>query len=284
MNTFHFNYRPRAWLTAFALSAFVVGCGSGSDDPAAAPVDPVAPVVDPVGAACTGDACVPLGTAANYVILAKDGGITSGSPSVVTGHVGMNAADGGITGFSLVMDASNTFATSAQVIGGGRVYASNYEAPTPAELTQAITDTTAAFGSATGKTVSGAGFTDVNSGVLGGQTLVPGVYEWTTGVSVAAGETVTLSGGPTEVWVLRTTAGGITMNAGATVTLTGGALPQNVFWRTPGVVALGTTANLKGIVMTGSSVTMENGASVNGRLLASSAVTLIGNTVTRPPL
>jgi hypothetical protein len=264
---------------AIALAAFIVaGCGSSSDSAPAA----TTPVVDPVGAVCVGAECVNLATAGNYVILAKDGGITNVSPSVVTGHVGMNAVAAGMTGFSLVMDASNTFATSTQVTG--RMYASDYADPTPANLTQAITDTGAAFGSATGKPTSGAAFVNAHAGILGGQTLLPGVYEWTTEVSVAAGETVTLAGSATDVWVLRTTTGGITMNSGATVALTGGALPQNVFWRTPGVVALNDNANLKGIVLSGTSVTMTNGASVNGRLLATTAVTLIGNTVTRPPL
>jgi hypothetical protein len=72
------------------------------------------------------------------------------------------------------------------------------------------------------------------------------------------------------------------MNPGATVTLAGGALPQNIFWRTGDVVALDTTAKLKGIVLSGSSVTMANGATVDGRLIATSAVTLDANTVTRP--
>jgi hypothetical protein len=72
------------------------------------------------------------------------------------------------------------------------------------------------------------------------------------------------------------------MDPGSTVALTGGALPQNVFWRTAGVAALNTTAKLKGIVLSGSSVTLANGATVDGRLIASTAVTLDANTVTRP--
>jgi hypothetical protein len=283
MNRIETYSRKATWPVAIALAAFIVaGCGSSSDSAPAS----TTPVVDPVGAVCAGAECVNLGTASNYVILAKDGGITSDvtSPSMVTGNVGMNAVASGITGFSLVMDPSNQFATSAQVIGGGRVYASNYEPPTPAALTQAIADTGAAITSIGSKANSGPSFLNAHAGILGGETLPPGVYEWTSGgVSVAAASTVTLSGSATDVWVFRIV-GGITMNPGSSVTLTGGALPQNVFWRTSDVVALDTTANLKGIVLSGSSVTMENGASVTGRLLATTAVTLIGNAVTRPPL
>lgn len=274
MTSFESKCKRPVWFLAFALTSLVVGCGGGGGDGAG----PTA--VDPVGAVCTaGAACVPLGTAGNYTILAMSGVTTTGT-SAITGHVASASSASNTTGFSETLDASNTFATSAQVTG--RMYASDYAAPTPAELTQATaTDATAAFASADGKANSGAGFVDVGTaGNITGLTLVPGVYEWTTGVSVDAGGTVTLAGTATDVWVFKIS-GDITMNPGATVTLTG-ALPQNVFWRTSGVAALNTTANLKGIVLSGSSVTMASGATVNGRLIASSAVTLIANTVTRP--
>jgi Ice-binding-like len=276
MNTFHFNYRP--WLTAFALSAFVVGCGSGSDD--AAPVDPGTTVVDPVGAACTGGAdCVPLASAGNYTILALDGVTTTGT-SAITGHVGSASAASLTTGFSETLDASGTFATSAQVTG--RMYAFDYAAPTPAELTTATaTDAAAAFNDVDNNKTVGVGNLDLGAaGNITGLDLAPGVYEWTTGVAVDA-PGVTLTGGSTAVWVFKIP-GGLTMSPGATVTLAGGALPQNVFWRTGGVVALNTTASLKGIVLSGSAVTMADGASVNGRLIATDNVTLIHNAVTRP--
>ncbi|HEU4644999.1 MAG TPA: ice-binding family protein [Burkholderiales bacterium] len=273
MNTFHFNYRPRAWLTAFALSAFVVGCGSGSDG--AAP----APDADPVGASCTGgDACVTLGTAGNYAVLSR-AGVTNVPASVITGNVGTSPSTS-ITGLDLVASADGTFSTSAQVVGGGRVYAANYAEPTPTNLTTAITDAGLAFANADGKANSGAAFVNVGAGNLSGLTLAPGVYQWSTGVSVDAGSTVTLSGTATDVWVFRI-AGDITMNPGATVTLTG-ALSQNVFWRTAGVAALNTTADLKGIVLSGSGITLATGAKVKGRLIASTSITLDANEVTRP--
>jgi hypothetical protein len=226
---------------------------------------------------------VPLGTAGNYVILAQSG-VSNVPTSAITGHIGVSPATStAITGLPLVLDASGTFSTSPQVTG--RVYAADYAAPTPAELTTATaTDATAAFNDASGKAIStpAGDFTDVGGGNLSGRTLVPGVYEWSTGVTVDAASTVTLAGTATDVWVFKILGGGITMNPGATVTLTGGALPQNVFWRTAGVAALNTTANLKGIVLSGSSITLATGASVDGRLIASTAVTLDANTVTRP--
>jgi hypothetical protein len=277
MNRFESKFKRPMWFLAFALTALVAGCGGGSDDQAAAA--PAAPA-DPVGAVCTqGAACVPLGTAGNYVILAMSG-VTNVPTSAVTGHVGSASSASNTTGFSETLDASNTFATSAQVTG--RLYAFDYAAPTPAQLTQATaTDAAAAFTDADNKVISVGAFADVGAGNLTGLTLPAGVYEWTTGVSVDNAGTVTLNGSATDVWVLKIQ-GGITMNPGSTVALTGGALPQNVFWRTAGVAALNTTAKLKGIVLSGSSVTMATGATVDGRLIASSNVTLDANTVTRP--
>jgi hypothetical protein len=275
MNRIESYFRKATLPVAFALAVFAVaGCGDDDDAAAATPTP-----VDPVGAVCTGAPadCVPLLSAGTYVILAQSGVSTTGT-SAVTGHVGLNAAAVGITGFGQTMDASNTFATSTQVTG--RMYASDYTAPTPANLTQAITDTGAAFVNADAK-IAPVGNIDLGAGNLTGLNLAPGVYSWGTGVSVGAAGTVTLTGNATDVWVFQIS-GGITMNPGATVTLAGGALPQNIFWRTAGVAALDTTSRLEGIVLSGSSVTLASGATVNGRLYATTAVTLIANTVRRP--
>jgi len=280
MNRIESYFRKATLPVAFALAAFVVaGCGSDDDAAAATPTP-----VDPLGAiACTGAPadCVPLGTAGKYVILAMTGVTTTGT-SAITGHIGSASSSGNTTGFSETLDTSGTFATSAQVTG--RMYAFNYAAPTPTELTTATaTDATAAFNDADNVKIVGVGNLDLGTpvGNITGLNLAPGVYEWTAAGIVVDAAGVTLNGGTTDVWVFKTP-GGITMASGATVTLAGGALPQNVFWRADGVVALGTTANLKGIVLSGSNITLANGATVNGRLIATTAVTLIGNTVTRP--
>lgn len=278
MNRIESFGRKATWPVAIALAAFIVaGCGSGSDDPVAETTPTPTPVVvDPVGAVCVGADCVNLGTASNYVILALSG-VTNVPTSAVTGNVGLNAAAAGMTGFSETLDASGTFSTSAQVTG--KLYAADYAAPTPADLTTAVTDTGAAFADADARI---SGTTNLNAGNLTGQNLAPGVYNWTTAVSVDSAGAVTLTGTATDVWVFQI-AGTLTMNPGSTVTLAGGALPQNVFWRTS-AAALDTTAHMEGIVLSDSDITLANGASVKGRLYATSAVTLISNTVARPDL
>ena len=68
----------------------------------------------------------------------------------------------------------------------------------------------------------------------------------------------------------------------ARITLTGGALAKNIFWQVAGAVSIGTTAHFEGIVLAKTMVAVKTGASVNGRLLAQTAVTLQMNTITQP--
>ena len=75
---------------------------------------------------------VGLGTSGNFVILAKTGVSTTGTTAVV-GNIGLSpAAATFITGFGLIMDASNVFSTSSLVTG--KIYAADYAPPTPANL------------------------------------------------------------------------------------------------------------------------------------------------------
>src|SRR6185369_6095022 len=85
-----------------------------------------------------GPSPVNLGTAGQYVILAKSAISTTGVTAVV-GDVGLSpAAASFFTGFSQALDAGNAFSTSSTVTG--RMYASDYAAPTPANLTTSVLD------------------------------------------------------------------------------------------------------------------------------------------------
>jgi len=217
---------------------------------------------------------VDLGTAAGFVILAKTG-ISTVPPSTITGNLGVSpAAATYITGFSLIADPTNVFSTSTEVTG--KVYASNYASPTPANLTTAIGDMQLAFTNAAGRA---AGVTNLGAGNIGGKTLAPGVYKWGTGLLVPTD--VTLSGSGTDVWIFEI-AQDLTLSSGARVALTGGAVPANVFWQVSGATTLGTTAHIEGVVLCQTEIALKTSASINGRLLAQSAVTLEGNTVVAP--
>jgi len=221
-----------------------------------------------------GPAPVVLGTSGNFVILAKSG-VSTVPDSAVTGDVGVSpAAATYLTGFSLTADATNVFATSDQVTG--QLFAADYAVPTPSNLTTAVSNMETAYTDAAGRA---ADTTELLAGNIGGQTLVPGVYKWGTGVSIATD--LTLDGAANDVWIFQV-AGGLTMASATDVLLAGGADANNIFWQVAGVVSIGTTAHFEGVILAQTAIALDTGASVHGRLLAQTAVTLDQNVVTEP--
>ncbi|HLF20763.1 MAG TPA: ice-binding family protein [Bacteroidota bacterium] len=221
-------------------------------------------------------AVVNLGTAGDFVILAKTGVSTTGT-TAITGDIGISpAAASFVTGFGLIMDASNTFSTSSMVTG--KIYAANYTPPTPTKMTTAVSDMQTAYTDAAGRTSPN--YTELYSGDVTGKTLTRGLYKWGTGVLISAGG-VTISGSATDVWIFQI-AQNLTVSNGAIVTLSGGAQASNIFWQVAGQVTLGTTAAMKGIILSQTQIAMSTGATLNGRALAQSAVTTDANTITKP--
>jgi Ice-binding-like len=253
------------WLTASILVAFVAGCSSSTSSTT------LTPGAGTGTGSGHGPVPVALGTAGgNYVILAKTA-ITNTGTSAITGDLGLSpAAASSITGFALT--TPTTFSTSAQVTGN--VYASDYAAPTPTNLTTAIGDMQTAYTAAAGRTLPD--HTELGAGSIGGLTLPAGLYKWSNTVLIPT--SVTLSGGPNDTWIFQI-AGGITQSSATNVTLSGGALAQNVVWQVFGAVDIGTTAHMEGRILSQTSIVLRTGATVNGRLLAQTAVTLDGNTV-----
>jgi hypothetical protein len=246
-------------LLLMAMLAIVVTFGSGQ-----------------VAQAAVSTAPVNLGAAATFAILSK-AGITNVPTSAITGNLGVSPiAASAITGFGLVMDKTNTFSKSTQVTG--KVYAANYASPTPANLTTAVLNMQAAYTNAAGRPISGLIFLNRGAGHLGSLTLTPGVYKWGTGVSIAPSLILTLKGGPTDVWIFQI-AKTLTLGSGARVVLSGGALAKNIFWQVAGVTALGTTSHMEGTILDATAITFNTGASLNGKALAQTNVTLIKNTI-----
>lgn len=285
MNKFDNISKPLMWSTTLLLAAIVAGCGGGGSGTSG-------PGLGPVGAACSGTGCVDLGTAANYAILAKTG-VSSVPNSVVTGNVGLSpAARGFLTGWALIAEPTDTSFGSAQV--SGRLFAAdNVGGTTSSNLSTAVGDMQTAYTNANGLAPAGGGDpaaggvacpTDGTTvGALGNVTITPGVYTCTVPLSIAAGTNVTLSGA--GVYVIRTSAG-ITQAAGTQVILTGGAVAQNVFWvpaQTASIGgAAGTTTKMAGVILAKTNITIGTNATVNGRLLAQTAVTLDQATVAQP--
>lgn len=262
-------------ILAIMLSTVLVGCdnnnsnNSGNSDPDTAPGAGTG-----VGGAGLGPAPVNLGTAGTFAVLAKTG-ISTIPASTITGDIGVSPIDQtAITGFSETMDSTNTFSTSTQVTG--KIYAADYAPPTPVIMTTAVSDMATAYTDAAGRAPD---YTELGSGAIGGLTLSPGTYKWGTGVLIS--NSVTLSGGPNDVWIFQI-AGDLTQAAGTNVNLTGGALAKNVFWQVFGVASIGTTAHFEGIALVQTAITVGTGASVVGRLLSQTAVTLDQTVVSQP--
>ena len=92
---------------------------------------------------------------------------------------------------------------------------------------------------------------------------------------------VTLSGGKNDVWIFQI-AEGLTVGTGAIVTLKGGAQAKNIFWQVGTQTTLEAAVQFKGIILSGSAIVLKDGASLVGRALAGTEVTLITNTIVRP--
>lgn len=218
----------------------------------------------------TGQKPVSLGEADAFAILTK-AGITDVPASAINGYVGASP----ITGAAIHL-------TCAEMTTG-KIYSVNAAGPLPCRvidptlLTKAVHDMDAAYTDAAGRSLPN--FTNLGAGEIGGLTLVPGLYKWTTGVRISTD--VTLAGGADDVWIFQIE-GKLTQHSATKVILKGGARPRRIFWQTGGVVAIGTTAHFEGTILAKTKIALKTGASVDGRLLAQTAATLEQNAVTRP--
>ena len=223
---------------------------------------------------------VPLGTAGNYAILTKTG-VSTVPTSVVTGNVGVSpAARTYLTGWSLMYDSTDTFATSTQAVASSKLYAADLVGgTTSSDLTTAVLDMQTAYTDAAGRTATSAATVDVGAGTLTSLTLTRGVYEWGSNVTIPTD--LTLSGSATDVWIFKI-AGTLDLAAAKRVILTGGALPKNIFWQVSEAVTIGTDAHFEGVILGQTSIVFRSRSTTNGRLLAQTAVTLDATTVTQP--
>lgn len=219
---------------------------------------------------------VNLGAASEFVVLG--GSLVSNIPgSNITGNIGLSPAAGSnITGIGPTEITGTIYTVDATGPAG------SVEAAT--KLTTAQGDLTIAYNDAAGRIPVPSGtFLNPGSGDIGGMTLVPGLYKFTSGVSVSiTGSDVTLSGSATDVWIFQI-ATTLTVGNGIHVVLAGGAKASNVFWQVGTSASLGTTSVFKGTIMADQSIVLNTGASVEGRLLARiAAVTLASNTLVMP--
>ena len=257
---------------ALLLVVSMTGCGGGGGGGTTAMGGPA----PPVNLGTPGD----LQVAGSYVILLKTA-ITNSSTSAITGDIGISpgTAAHDIRGFGLVPDGTNVFSTSSQVTG--KIYASDNADPTPANLTAAVSSMEAAYTDAAGRPPGTGANLDLGSGSLNGNNLAPGTYTWTFFPNVDIKGDITLTGTATDVWIFQIP-GTLVLESPAQVKLANGARAQNIFWQVAGAVTIKTTAHFEGIILGKTSIELQTGASMKGRALAQSDVTLDSNTITVP--
>jgi hypothetical protein len=226
----------------------------------------------PITALAAGPARVNLGTAGNFVILSKSGISTTGVTAII-GNIGVSPiASTAITGFGLTLNRLGQYSTSSKVTG--KVYAANYAVPTPSQLTTAVLDMQTAYTDAAGRKSPTA--TELGAGNIGGKTIKPGLYKWSSGVTIPTD--VTLSGGINDVWIFQI-AGTLDISSGKKIILSGGAQAKNIFWQVAGKTSVGTTAVFNGNILDKTAIVLKTGAKLNGKALAQTAVTLDANAV-----
>lgn len=197
---------------------------------------------------------VNLGTADGFAVLAGSG-ITNTGATTITGDIG-SYSTATITGSPTVIGTNH--------FGDG--------------VTQgAKTSLATAYGNAAGQACT----TNLTGQNLGGLTLTPGVYCFDSSAQLTG--TLTLNGGgnPDAVFIFKI-GSTLTTASASHVDLINSAQACHVFWQVGSSATFGTTTNFEGNILALTSITLNTGATVNGRVLAQNgAVTLDTNTVTK---
>lgn len=183
--------------------------------------------------------------------------VTNTGSSVVTGNVGVSPGTA-ITGFPPGTLTGATFAGDATAA-------------------QAQSDLLAAYNAAASATCPPANvLTGLN---LGGLTLTPGVYCFATSAQLTGTLTLNAQGNPNAQFVFQigTT---LTTATSSAVVLINLAQASNVFWQIGSSATLGATSSFAGNILALTSISLDNGVSLQGRALArNAAVTLIGDII-----
>jgi hypothetical protein len=199
----------------------------------------------------------PLGTATSFAVLAGSA-ITNTGPSMITGNLGL-APGSSVSGFP-----------------PGRVEGATHV--DDAVAVQAKSDLVTASTSAAGQPC-----TSTLTGDLGGRTLTPGVYCFTSSAQLTGTLTLDGRGDPNAVFIFKVGSMLTTATSSKVVLINGG--PCGVYWQVGSSATLGTDATFVGTLLVNTSITLNTRASIlPGRALAQTgAVTLDTNRITRPP-
>jgi hypothetical protein len=197
----------------------------------------------------------PLNAAQSYAVLGGST-VTNTGTSTITGDLGVSPGSA-VTGFP------------PGLVVGGAIHAGD------ANAAAAQASLTGAFNNLGGQPCG----VDLTGQNLGGLTLTPGVYCFTTSASLTGTLTLNAQGNANAVFVFKTGSTLITASGSSVVVTNGGAL-CNVFWQVGSSATLGTGSVFGGNILALTSITLDTGASLAGRALArNGAVTLDTNSV-----
>jgi len=195
-----------------------------------------------------------LGTAANFAVLAATT-VTNTGPTIVTGDLGVSPGTS-VTGFP-------------PGIVNGTIHIAD------AVARQAQIDAAAAYANAKGQTCT----TDLTGQDLGGKTLTPGVYCFSSSAQLTGTLILDGQGNPNSVFIFQI-GSTLTTASASKVLLINGASACNVFWQVGSSATLGTTTDFAGNILANTSITVTTGATSNGSLYAlNGAVTLDTNLI-----
>jgi hypothetical protein len=211
---------------------------------------PIAAKAAPVG----------LATAQPFVVLGG-AGVTNTGPSVLNGDLGVTPGTS-LSGFG------------APAVVNGATHDND------AVAAQAQADLTTGYNVAAEQPIApGNDLTGVD---LGGLTLSPGAYGFSTSAQLTGQLTLDAHGDPSAqfVFVIGST---LTTASASSVILTNGASPCNVFWKVGSSATFGSATAFEGSVLALTSISLDSGVTVLGRALArNGAVTLISDVLTLP--
>jgi hypothetical protein len=198
---------------------------------------------------------VHLGTVSPFVVLGGST-VTNTGPSVLNGDLGVSPGTA-LVGFGL-----------PAVVNGAK-HAND------AVAAKAQSDLTTAYDVAAGQPVAPAN--DLTGTDLGNRTLTAGAYRYTSSAQLTGPLTLDAQGDPNAQFVFEI-ASQLTTASASSVVLINGASPCNVYWQVGSSATLGTSTAFQGNLMALTSISLNNGASVIGRLLARNGqVSLINN-------
>jgi hypothetical protein len=203
----------------------------------------------------------PLGTAANFAVLGASTVTSTGLTVINGGHVGVSPGSA-ITGF-----------------GPGIVNSPGTIHLNDAAAQQAHTDAQTAYTNLAAATVT----QDLTGQDLGGLTLNPGVYHFSSSAQLTGTLTLDAHNDPTSVFIFQIGSTLTTASGSSVIVINAPANWCSKYWQVGSSATLGTSTTFVGTIIAHDSITLNTGASIYGRALAlTAAVTLDTNAITVP--